>query len=414
MRSATIESGRIALQALRVNPLRTLLSTLGIIMGVASLVAVFAVGDGLERYAREQIATTSSLQVMAVVPRTTRMVDGQRFPRADYVRFTLDDAEQLGARLGRGGAITVTRNGRTLASLRPGEAPRAAGLVGTGAGYPAVAMVEIDTGRFFTGTEARQGARVVVITPGLASALAQDSATRRGTASIGDTIYLGASPWTVIGITRAGAADLRMAFVPLPAADGAFAARTGDPAQLLARGATVEDVESMRRSAEAWLAERWPGGDQAEVQTQQGRVEQARRGMLLFKLFMGAITGISLLVGGIGIMNVLLAAVAERTREIGIRKATGARQRDIMFQFLAESLTITGVGAFLGVLLGLGGAFLVTAIMRAKSGGPIQAAFTWPTVIFAATAAIVIGLAFGTYPALRAARLSPIDAIRHE
>lgn len=414
MRKATIESGRIAFQALRVNPLRTLLSTLGIIMGVASLVAVFAVGDGLERYAREQIATTSSLQIMAVVPRTTRVVDGQRFPREDYVRFTLEDAEQLAARLGARAAITATQNGRTLARRRPGTAPRAAGLVGTGANYPAVAMVQVDTGRFFETEETRDGRHVVVITRGLASALGDDTVRGGPAVAVGDTIYLNDSPWHVIGILAGGPADLRQAVVPLPAAGDAFAARTGDPPQLLARAGTVEDVAPLRQEAESWLASRWPGEDQAAVQTQQGRVEQARRGMLLFKLFMGAITGISLLVGGIGIMNVLLAAVAERTREIGIRKATGARQRDIMLQFLAESLTITGVGALLGVLIGLGGAFLVTALMRAKSGGPIQAAFTWPTVLFAAGAAIVVGLAFGTYPALRAARLSPIDAIRHE
>jgi putative ABC transport system permease protein len=136
--------------------------------------------------------------------------------------------------------------------------------------------------------------------------------------------------------------------------------------------------------------------------------------MLLFKLLMGAITGISLLVGGIGIMNVLLASVAERTREIGIRKAAGARRRDVLLQFLAESVAITGLGSVVGVLLGLGGAFGVTAIMRARADAPVYAAFSWGTVAVAVLAAVTVGVVFGIYPALRAARLSPIDAIRHE
>jgi putative ABC transport system permease protein len=150
------------------------------------------------------------------------------------------------------------------------------------------------------------------------------------------------------------------------------------------------------------------------VRTNQARVEQVATGMLVFKLLMGAITGVSLLVGGIGIMNVLLASVAERTREIGIRKAAGARDRDILVQFLAEAVTITGAGATVGVALGLAIAFLTAWIMRLQTNAPVHAAVTPGTILFAAGLSVLIGLVFGLYPALRAARLSPIDAIRHE
>jgi putative ABC transport system permease protein len=130
---------------------------------------------------------------------------------------------------------------------------------------------------------------------------------------------------------------------------------------------------------------------------------------------MGAITGISLLVGGIGIMNVLLSSVTERTREIGIRKAAGARRRDIRRQFLAESIAISGMGSAIGLVLGVAGAFGITAMIRHFSRAAfLHASLSWSTLGVAAGAALFVGLTFGTYPARRAARLSPIDAIRHE
>jgi putative ABC transport system permease protein len=173
-------------------------------------------------------------------------------------------------------------------------------------------------------------------------------------------------------------------------------------------------VDGVRRATETWLGRYGNVNRRFVIQSSRSRAAQLRQGILAFKLVMGSITGISILVGGIGIMNILLASVAERTREIGIRKAVGARRRDVMAQFLAESVAISGVGSLIGVVLGLAGAFGITAAIRTLTEARLHAAFTWGTVLVAAVVAIVVGVVFGTYPARRAARLSPIDAIRHE
>ncbi|MCI0434409.1 MAG: FtsX-like permease family protein [Gemmatimonadetes bacterium] len=135
------------------------------------------------------------------------------------------------------------------------------------------------------------------------------------------------------------------------------------------------------------------------VASSRERVDQISRGILVFKLALGSITGISILVGGIGIMNILLASVHERTREIGIRRAAGARRRDIFRQFLAESVATSALGALLGVLLGLAGAFGVTAIIRAVADAPVHAAVVWSTAAVAARVAVAVGIVSGTYPA---------------
>jgi putative ABC transport system permease protein len=419
--SISASSLRIALQTLRANPLRTILSTLGVVMGVASLVAVLAIGDGVEELARTELQHTTDLQTITVAPVTYELIDHVRVPRSGYPTFPLADGDSLAAALRDAATVSIVATGNALVSRTPASPPRAAAVTAT---VPAAAerlRLDFEKGRFLNDAELRSGARVVVLSHGLASALGKaDSASAASPAAlVGESVQLESHPYRVIGVLAAekGMEDRLAAIVPFTvAAEATIPTSEPHNPMLLVRAARIERVDSVRAHTERWLSARygvWQG--KVKVQTEAAsRLKQASQGIMIFKLAMGSFAAISLIVGGIGIMNILLASVFERTREIGVRKAIGARQRDILTQFLAESVAISGVGSVIGVASGLAGAFAVTAIMRAKTQAIVFAAFTWPTLFVAMAIAIAVGLAFGTYPALRAARLSPIDAIRHE
>ena len=399
----------VGLDALRANPMRAFLSTLGVVMGVGALVSVLAMGDGVERFAREQIEQTTDLLGVTVTPSLNTNVDGQLVRRNDVIRFTRADAASLGAAVEGWDKLALISSGAALVSLDSATAPRGFGVMGVLATHFGDAGMRFVAGAPFADADTA----VVVLNTRAAGVVAGDSLTPG--AALGRTLDLAGAPHRIIGVVEGGRQGAPLgAFVPVDDAARAIPGTRAPAITLVAR--RIEDVDPLRAGVERWVASRYGASwaDRASVRTNRARVEQVATGMLVFKLLMGAIAGVSLLVGGIGIMNVLLASVAERTREIGIRKAAGARDRDILIQFLAESVTITGAGAALGVALGLGIAFLTAAVMRARTNAPVHAAVTPGTIMFAAGLSVMIGLVFGLYPALRAARLSPIDAIRHE
>ena len=412
MNLAAISSVGIGLETLRANPLRTVLSTLGVIIGVAALVAILSLGDGMERLGRQEIQRTTDVQTVALEPQLSEEIDGQSVPRNDYPVFTTDDAAEL-RRLPGIADVSLTLQGTTVAEGPAGNR-RPVTVVASLASHAEFQQLAFAGGRYFTEVEAERNTPVTVLSHKLARDLTADGRAER---LIGTMVRLNGEPRRVIGVLESFRGErARLAYVPLRSARSVLppSGRPRAPALFL-KAETVEGVPGVQAAGEDWLARRygrWEG--RVKVETSAARLEQVRRGMNTFKLFLGAITGISLVVGGIGIMNVLLASVTERTREIGVRKALGARPRDVLMQFLAESVAIAGMGSGIGVVIGVTAAFGITALVRARSEAQLYAAFSGQSLLVVVLAALLVGVAFGIYPALRASRLSPIDAIRHE
>ena len=407
-----VSAVRVGLATLQANPLRTSLSTLGVIIGVASLVAVLAVGDGLERFVRSQIERTTDLQTIGVRSRTSDEVDGIIVPRQDILMLTGTTRDSLAAALTTPADVFISTNGAARLSggkITGNAAVLLYGIMGTA--FPR--RFELIAGEKLTPAHEASGERVAVVS----SALARAYTGGAPEAAVGQVVRFGDADFRIVGVVADDDGDPRRAAVipwmTLAAAAPAAAVRS---ASIEVRVRDAAQIGTGVKEVEAWMRSRYgPPGERYAIEAySEMRLEQVRQGIMLFKLTMGTFAGIALVVGGIGIMNVLLSAVIERTREIGIRKACGARDRDVLAQFLSESVAISGAGAVMGAVLGLVGAFAATSLMRQMTKATIYAAFTWRSLFAAALVAVVIGLVFGTYPALRAARLSPVDAMRNE
>ncbi len=415
MPASTLQQNlRVGLDALRANPLRTVLSTLGVIIGVGSLVAVLSVGDGMEATIREQLDATTSVLYFTVAPVTTEEVDGQQFPLDSFPVFTVADVREA-ARIEGLAGLTGEVTGRSEASDVRGRVRRMVSVWGITESWQDMAELPIAAGRMLNADDVHDTTTPrVVLSRALAARFADADSLPSVDRLLDQVILLEGTPFTVRGVV-ADSSAAENAWVSLATADRALPPTVRPRAvSLSAKFADVVLADSVRARVAQWADARFGPGT-TRLRSNASRLEQAAQGILLFKLFMGAITGISLLVGGIGIMNVMLASVTERTREIGIRKAVGASRGDVRSQFLAESVAIASFGSALGVALGLTAAFSITALMRAKLPGMgIQASVSWSTIFVAVASAAFVGLVFGTYPARRAARLDPIDAIRHE
>jgi putative ABC transport system permease protein len=412
--ASLIESARVGADSLRTNTMRTTLSTTGVVIGVAALVAAFSITDGVDLWARALIARESSVQDVSVTPRTSTVVAGRTVPITGYPVLTAEDAERAKAEVPGVAQYALTLTGNAPVEYLDHRAT--ALLTLTTASLADFTSIDVQAGRFFTTSEVLHSAPVIVLGHRLAEELAGG---RDALWLIGRAIKVSGRRREVIGVLappQVGPEPDLAAFAPIRGGESLL-----EPTQnprlptLRLKAHSIEAVDTLRDQVVNWLAEQYGTKvDKLDVEVGTQRLENTRQGMLLTKLLLGLLAGLILAVGGIGIMNVLLAAVAERTREIGIRKSVGARRADIQMQFLVESVTITGAGSIMGFVAGFILAQAGTAVFRLWAHAPIYPVMHLSTGLFAAGSAITVGLVFGTYPARRAAELAPIDAIARE
>jgi putative ABC transport system permease protein len=412
--ASLIESARVGADSLRTNPTRTTLATTGVIIGVAALVAAFSITDGVDLWARALIARESSVQDVSITPRTSTVVAGRTIPLYGYPVLTAEDAERAKAEVPGVAQYALTLTGSAPVEYLDHRAT--ALLTLSTASLADFTTLEVLAGRFFTPSEVTHSAPVIVLGHRLAEELA---GSHDALWLIGRTIKVSGRRREVVGVLAPPAIgpepDLA-AFAPIRGGESLLEP-TRDPRvpTLRLKAHSIEAVEALRTQVLNWLAEQY--GTRVEklnVEVGTQRLENTRQAMLLTKLLLGLLAGLILAVGGIGIMNVLLAAVVERTREIGIRKAVGARRADIQAQFLVESVTVTGAGSVIGFVVGIILAQAGTAVFRLWAHAPIYPVMHLYTGLLAAGSAITVGLVFGTYPARRAAELAPVDAIARE
>ncbi len=405
----TILSFGLAIQNIRTNLLHTALSVLGIVIGVAALVSILSFIDGLEKFAKNEILQTTGLNTLILNTSTHQEVDGVRlkkdsFPVLDYAAFKriidgLPGLNQSALRTSQPAELRLDTSSKALGAVLHGLTPQ-----------PGLDTLLL-AGRMISDTDIAQADSVVVVNQLLAK---QALGHERWGELLNKQIHWAARSLRVVGVFQAkGEEPKPQAVFPITLLN-ADELRAHPPTGYI-EVADPEQINPVKKQVEEKLASLFPNQkEDIAVISNDYRVGQAEQGFMLFRIIMGLIVGISILVGGIGVMNVLLISVNERTTEIGIRKAVGASQGDIRRQFLAESITVSAFGSFLGLVVGVLATMIIVPIIKMLTELPFDAVYTWNTFLTISVIAVLVGVIFGTYPAMKAARLDPVEAIRRE
>jgi len=406
----------MALQSFRVNPFHTFLSCLGIIIGVGALFSILSLADGMEQMARDKISSKANLQAFNISSVTGEMIDGLWIKKDSFEVFTTDHVEAMGQLLTHSKVQMQNRANAYLSnpfvdSLRTGA--QVMGML-----YPDSTVYgeyELVAGNFLTASELEEGAAKIILTQKAVQKLFPMIDPLQ---TIGNKVQYGERELKIAGILHREGQD-KIGAMPLPASIPIRLYEGAELNQYVPRVRvdvpSIEAYEGEQEIIKQYLNDNFEGGEKAfSIASYEGIMSEVKEGMLVFKLIMGLIVGISVVVGGIGIMNVLLMSIKERTKEIGIRKAVGASRSSIKWQFLIEALILSFLGCAVGVLLGVTLLAIVEAIVSQFVSLPFSWSFSGGTALTITAVAILIGLLFGVYPAVKAARLDPIQAIRRE
>jgi putative ABC transport system permease protein len=398
---------RVALGALRANKLRSLLTMLGIVIGVAAVIAVVALGTGAQSAVKDRISSLGTT-LLTVIPGQQRGM-GVTFDQT--MKLTMDDAKALEDRATSLTAVQPEMNSRLQVQYQSLNTNTS--IVGTTANYLEVRKYELQAGRMFSRAEDEGRQRVAVLGPTVLEALGINSPD----AIVGEAVRIRGIQFTVVGVLKSkgqatpfGNPDDQ---VLVPITTGRFRLFGSDRLRSVSVLAQSEDkipdamadIQRVLRR-EHRLTQNKP--DDFMIRSQADFLNTLGETTQVFTYLLSGIAAVSLLVGGIGIMNIMLVSVTERTREIGIRKALGATRANILLQFLIEAVVLCLLGGLIGALVGSGGATAMSAF------------FNWNTIIspLAIVAAFVfsavVGVLFGVWPARRAASLDPIVALRYE
>ncbi|MDB4992035.1 MAG: hypothetical protein JWL75_280 [Parcubacteria group bacterium] len=395
--------------ALSANKVRSGLTMLGIVIGIASVIAMISIGQGAQSSIQASIQSIGSNLIEVLPGQQKAAGTAVSSGRGTAKSLTADDAKTIQSGVTNVTAVTSEVSGRyqiTASTLNTNTT-----VDGVSESYPAVRNMQIDQGTFFTDEQSAQLAKVAVLGPTVATDLFTDPAT-----AVGQKIRINGQPFTVIGVTVTkggngfGSQD-DMVFVPLMTAQRLL---TGNQylSTIDIQASSADVMTQVQNDVTALLLTQHeikdPANADFSVINQADILATASSITGTFTILLAAIGGISLLVGGIGIMNMMLTTVTERTREIGLRKAIGATRADINNQFLTEAICLTLIGGIVGITLGWGIAFGVNA------SGLVKTSVSLSSVLIAFGVSAAIGVIFGYYPARRAARLNPIDALRYE
>ena len=393
----------VAWEGITANKIRSLLTMLGIIIGVAAVIIMISISAGTEATIAEQI---NSLGANLIIVSPKRGTPGA----ARTLLYA--DAEAIAEEVNSLAGVSAEQT-TTTQVVKTSQAALEMSVTGTTTDYPDVRDVPIGDGRFFNQQELDRAAKVAVLGSGIALDLFGEADP------IGQTVTIGTTKFTVIGVMAEKGLVSNvdydgLVYIPITVVFQKYAPSqmAGDRVRTIyAQAESQEMMDSAILQIESLLARRHDVELDAPdfvVQTQQDIIDTQEATTEAFRSLLAWVAGVSLIVGGIGIMNIMLVSVTERTREIGIRQSVGATPNDIRWQFLTEALMLSLVGGLIGVVAGVGGSWIF------GSSGEMRTVIVPTSILLAFGSAAIVGVFFGYFPANKAAQLDPIDALRHE